>query len=144
MALASLFGGMALANAKLGAVHGLAGPLGGLFLAPHGAICARLLPIVMEANVRALQSRAPNSPALARYDEVAQILTGNATAAAADGVAWVRDVCAAMAVSPLSRFGLTQADFPAVVAQAQQASSMKGNPVPLTDQEVTDILEQAT
>ena len=144
MALASLFGGMALANAKLGAVHGLAGPLGGLFLAPHGAICARLLPIVMEANVRALQSRAPNSPALARYDEVAQILTGNATAAAADGVVWVRDVCAAVAVSPLSRFSLTQADFPAVVAQAQQASSMKGNPVPLTDQEVTDILEQAT
>ncbi|MBF8282477.1 MAG: iron-containing alcohol dehydrogenase [Anaerolineales bacterium] len=144
MALASLFGGMALANAKLGAVHGLAGPLGGLFLAPHGAICARLLPIVMEANVRALQLRASNSPALARYDEVAQSLTGNATAAAADGVGWVRDVCAAMAVSPLSRFSLTKADFPAVVAQAQQASSMKGNPVPLTDQEVTDILEQAT
>jgi len=144
MALASLFGGMALANAKLGAVHGLAGPLGGLFLAPHGAICACLLPIVMEANVRALQLRASNSPALARYDEVAQILTGNATAAAADGVVWVRDVCAAVAVSPLSRFSLTQADFPAVVAQAQQASSMKGNPVPLTDQEVTDILEQAT
>jgi len=143
MALASLFGGMALANAKLGAVHGLAGPLGGLFLAPHGAICARLLPIVMEANVRALQLRASNSPALARYDEVAQSLTGNATAAAADGAGWVRDVCAAMAVSPLSRFSLTQADFPAVVAQAQQASSMKGNPVPLTDQEVTDILEQA-
>ena len=143
MALASLFGGMALANAKLGAVHGLAGPLGGLFLAPHGAICARLLPIVMEANVRALQSRAPNSPALARYDEVAQSLTGNATAAAADGAGWVRDVCAAMAVSPLSRFSLTQADFPAVVAQAQQASSMKGNPVQLTDQEVTDVLEQA-
>jgi alcohol dehydrogenase class IV len=143
MSLASLFGGMALANAKLGAVHGLAGPLGGLFPAPHGAICARLLPIVMEANVRALQSRAPNSPTLARYDEVAHILTGRANAAAADGVEWVRDLCAAMNVPPLSRFGLSEADFPAVVAQAQQASSMKGNPLPLTDQEVTGILQHA-
>jgi alcohol dehydrogenase class IV len=52
MSLASLFSGMALANAKLGAVHGLAGPLGGVLSAPHGAICARLLPFVMETNLK--------------------------------------------------------------------------------------------
>jgi len=143
MSLASLFGGMALTSAKLGAVHGLAGSLGGQFPAPHGAVCGRLLPIVMAINVRALQARAPNSPALARYDEVAQILTGRAGATAADGVTWVRDLCAATAVPPLSRFGLTEAGFPGVVAQAQLASSMKGNPIPLTDQEVTNILQQA-
>jgi len=143
MSLASLFGGLALANAKLGAVHGFAGPLGGLFPAPHGTICARLLPLVMEANVRALQSRAPTSPTLRRYDEVARILTGKADATAADGVAWVQDLCAALAVPPLSRFGVTEADFPLVVAQAQKASSMKGNPLPLTDEELTEILRQA-
>ncbi|MHC4559940.1 MAG: iron-containing alcohol dehydrogenase, partial [Planctomycetota bacterium] len=76
MALASLFSGLALANAKLGAVHGFAGPLGGMICAPHGTICARLLPYVMETNVQALQNRKPDSPALARYDEIAQLLTG--------------------------------------------------------------------
>src|SRR5574341_1229865 len=103
MSLASLFGGMALTSAKLGAVHGMAGPLGGQFPAPHGAVCGRLLPIVMETNVHALQARAPGSPALARYDEVAQILAGRAGATAADCVTWVRDLCAVMAVPPLSR-----------------------------------------
>ena len=89
MSLAALFGGMALANAKLGAVHGFAGPLGGLFPAPHGMICARLLPFVFEANVRALQTREPDSPALPRYDEVAQLLTGRSTAGASDAIEWL-------------------------------------------------------
>jgi len=101
MSVASLFGGLALANAKLGAVHGFAGPLGGMFSAPHGVICARLLPYVMEANVRALRSRAPGSPALVRYDEVAQILTGTAAAGAADGIAWVQELCGALRVASL-------------------------------------------
>jgi alcohol dehydrogenase class IV len=144
MALASLFGGLALANAKLGAVHGFAGPLGGLFPAPHGTICARLLPYVMEANVRALQARMPDSQALARFDEVAQILTGKDTARAADGVIWVQDLCTDLEVPPLSDFGLTEDDFPTVVENARNASSMKGNPIVLTDEELTDILRRAT
>jgi alcohol dehydrogenase class IV len=143
MALAGMLGGMALASAKLGAVHGLANPIGGACPAPHGAICARLLPIVMQANVRALQSRAPDAPALARFVEVAQILTGRAGATLADGIAWVQNACAAMRIEPLSRYGLSEADGPVLVAQAQQASSMKGNPVPLTDEEVAVILRQA-
>jgi alcohol dehydrogenase class IV len=143
MALASLFGGLALANAKLGAVHGFAAPIGGMFPAPHGAICARLLPLVMEANLRALGLRAPRSPALARYTEVARLLTGRADATAAEGVAWVHDLCAALAIAPLSAFGMTGADLLAVVSQAQKASSMKGNPIPLTDEEATNILRQA-
>ena len=80
MALTSLFGGLALANAQLGAVHGFAGPIGGMFDGAHGAICARLLPHVMEINVRALQQRLAGSPALRRYDEIARILTGNDSA----------------------------------------------------------------
>jgi alcohol dehydrogenase class IV len=143
MALASMFGGMALANAGLGAVHGLAAPLGGLTRAPHGAICARLLPFVMETNIRALESRAPASPALARYDEVAQLLLGDANAKRGDGVKWVFEICAVLAIQPLAHYGLTKNQVPAIVAQAQKASSMKANPILLTDQELTAILMQA-
>ncbi len=143
MALASLFGGLALANAKLGAVHGFAGPLGGIFPAPHGVICARLLPYVMEANVKALQTRTPDSPALKRYDEVSQILTGKVTARASEGVIWVQDLCAALRVPALSDFGLKEDHFPTVVDKARNASSMKGNPIVLTDEELTQILRQA-
>ena len=89
MSIAALFGGLALANAKLGAVHGFAGPLGGLFPAPHGMICARLLPLIVEANVRALQERKPNTSVLQRYAEVAQLLTGRSTAGASDAIEWL-------------------------------------------------------
>ena len=143
MALASLFGGLALANAKLGAVHGFAGPIGGMFPAPHGAICARLLPFVMETNVNALASREPDSSALARYDDVARLLTGDDTARSADGVAWVQELSQALAVPPLSDFGMTQEDIPAVVAKAKNASSMKGNPIVLSEEELSAILAEA-
>jgi alcohol dehydrogenase class IV len=143
MALAALLSGMALANARLGAVHGLAGPLGGMFPAPHGALCARLLPYTMDANVRALQTRAPEAQALVRYAEVAQLLTGDPRATATDGVAWVRALCADLAIPPLARYGVTEADVPKVVPLAQKANSMKGNPIALRDEEVVEILAQA-
>ena len=143
MAVASLFGGLALANAGLGAVHGFAGPLGGMFPAPHGAICGLLLPHVMEANVKALKTRASTSPALARYEEVAQILTGVPTARAADGVKWVQDLCAVFEIPSLSEYDLEEKNFPDVVAKVRRASSTKGNPVMLTDNELTQILEKA-
>ena len=143
MALASLFGGLGLANAKLGAVHGFAGPLGGMFSAPHGVICARLLPFVMEANVRALLSREPDSPALLRYAEAAQLLTGKPAANASDGVEWIQKLCAALKVPSLSEFGLTEEHFPTAVAKSQKSSSMKGNPVELTDDELLAILSHA-
>lgn len=143
MALSSLCGGLALANAKLGAVHGFAAPLGGTFPAPHGAVCARLLPLVMAANVQALEERAPGSPALARYGEVARILTSDGSAEAGDSVRWVRELCAALAVPPLANFGVTEADIPEVVAKAQRASSMQGNPVVLSAEELAQVLRQA-
>jgi alcohol dehydrogenase class IV len=144
MAVASLFSGLALANAKLGAVHGFAGPLGGMIAAPHGVICARLLPYVMEANVQALQRRAVGSPALGRYDEVAQLLTGTVTTAqAVEGVGWVHKLCGALKVAPLAEFGLKEQDFQTVVAKSQKSSSMKGNPIELTDEESMEILKKA-
>ena len=143
MALASLFSGLGLANAKLGAVHGFAGPLGGLLCAAHGAICARLLPFVMEANVHALRSRQAGSAALVKYDRIAQLLSGKGGAQAADGVMWVQELCAALNVPSLAAFGLREQDFPAIVAKSQKSSSMKGNPVTLTDDELMGILEKA-
>jgi alcohol dehydrogenase class IV len=143
MALASLFGGLALANAGLGAVHGIAAPLGGTMPIPHGIVCARLLPVVMETNLRALRSRAQGSPALARYDETARLLTGNASARAEEGVEWVRSICADLSVPCLSSLGLTPNELPVIAGKAQQSSSMKGNPVQLTPDELMHILEKA-
>lgn len=141
MALASLFSGMALANAGLGAAHGFAGPIGGMFPAPHGAVCAALLPHVMGANLRALQSRSPENPALARFDEVARLLTGSPTATAEAGIQWVQALVRDLAIPPLRRYGVTQDQLADVVAKAQNASSMRGNPLQLTPDELTDVLQ---
>jgi alcohol dehydrogenase class IV len=143
MALTSLFGGLALANAKLGAVHGFAAPLGGMFDGPHGAICARLLPLVMAENVRALRARAPAHPALARYETVARLLTGESNATVEDGVRWASELVAELEIPPLSSYGMRESDIPAVVSRAKVASSMKGNPVDLEERELAGILEQA-
>jgi alcohol dehydrogenase class IV len=143
MCVTSLFGGLALANAGLGAAHGFAGPIGGAFDAPHGALCAAVLPSVMDVNVRALQQRAPGSEALGRYDEVARLLTGRAEATAPDGVAWVADLCRALEVPPLRTYGLTPADLPVQVDRAAESSSMKGNPIALTREEMLEILERS-
>lgn len=143
MSLASLFGGLALANARLGAVHGIAGVIGGMVDAPHGAVCARLLPVVIEANLAALRDRAPSSPALARYDEVARLLTDRADAAAEDGAAWVRDLCQALDVPPLGGYGLGEEEIAVIAAGAARASSTKGNPIELTRDELVAVVRAA-
>ena len=143
MALASLLGGLALANAGLGAVHGFAAPIGGMFPAPHGAVCAALLPHVMAANIRALRERAPGSAALARYETVARLVTGKADARAEDGAAWAGEICRRLAIPPLAKYGTGEADVATLVEKAAQASSMKGNPVALTGEELAGILRLA-
>jgi alcohol dehydrogenase class IV len=143
MALGSLFGGLALANAKLGAVHGFAGVFGGMFDSPHGAVCAALLPPVMAINVKALKVRQPDSEALRRYDEVAQILTGEPEAQAADGVAWVEALVNELQVPALGAYGLSKDDFPEMIEKASQASSTKGNPIQLREEELEEILHRA-
>ena len=143
MAVASLFSGLALANAGLGAVHGFAGPIGGSFPAPHGAICAALLPPVMNANVQALRQRASGGEALRRYDEVARLLTGNAQAAADDGVAWVRKLVSDMQIPRLGTYGIKSEHIAELVRKSAQASSMKANPSALTPEELAETLRQA-
>ncbi|PWW24167.1 alcohol dehydrogenase class IV [Geodermatophilus normandii] len=144
MALCSLFGGIALANAKLGAVHGLAGVVGGMVEAPHGAVCAALLAPVVEANVRALRERDPASPALPRYAEVARLLTGREDATVEDAGAWLRGTVAALGVPPLGAVGLRAAQHAEVAAKAARSSSMRGNPVPLTDDDLVAVLRAAS
>jgi alcohol dehydrogenase class IV len=143
MAVASLFGGLALANAGLGAVHGFAGPIGGSFPAPHGAICAALLPHVMDANIRALRQRASGSEALRRYDEVARLLADDGPATANDGVKWVRQLVADLQIPRLGSYGIKPDHVAELVKKAAQASSMKANPIALTPEELAETLQQA-
>ncbi len=143
MSLASLLGGLALANAGLGAVHGLAAPIGGSFHAPHGAVCAALLPQVIEANLAALHARTPLHPSLDRYHEVARIVTGRTDAAASDLTRWVRALVLAVKIPRLATYGITAGNFAALAKAASASSSMKANPVTLTEAELCEIVSAA-
>lgn len=139
MAWAALLGGLALANAGLGTVHGFAAPIGGMFPAPHGAACAAVLPHAIAVNVEALRARAPGSQPLQRYDEVAQILTGRSHATAEDAVRWLTALCRKFEIPPLRTYGVREADIPNLAEKAARTSSMKGNPIPLTPDELQRI-----
>jgi alcohol dehydrogenase class IV len=143
MALASLLGGISLANAKLGAVHGLAGVVGGTAEVPHGIACAALLAPVIEANVRALRSGQAGHPTLARYTEVAQLLTGRTGAAISDGIGWIQETAALLGVPRLSALGLRPEQAGDIAAKALRSSSMQGNPVPLSQAVLRTVLLSA-
>lgn len=149
MAWAALLGGLALANAGLGAVHGLAAPIGGRFPAPHGAVCAALLPHAMAVNVGALRRRAVSdqrsavSKTLERYEHVARLLTERPQAAAEDGIDWVAGLCRKLEIPPLRSYGVGENDLAMLVDKATRSSSMKGNPVALEPGELQEIVRLA-
>ena len=143
MAWTSLLGGLSLANAGLGAVHGFAGPFGGMFNAPHGAVCGRLLPFVTEMNVKALRSDNPESDKLTRYKEVAERLTGNPNASIEDGVQWLIELVEELRIPGLATYGAALKDFPTIILKSKNSSSMKGNPVSLTDEQLEEVLTKA-
>jgi alcohol dehydrogenase class IV len=143
MALASLFGGLALANAGLGVVHGFAAPLGGSWKAPHGALCAALLSHGMAANIAALRERTPQHPSLERYAAVARLLAGRNDAIAEDGISWVQALCEELNVPALRAWGITETDLPSVVEKAARASSMQANPLQLTHEELLALVTAA-
>lgn len=143
LALGALYSGMALANAGLGAVHGFAGAIGGAFPAPHGVICARLLPGVFAANFQSLENRQRPTSNRWKFDEVARLLTGNPAATAADGARWLVDLCEQLRIPRLGAYGLKAGHVPSLVAQARKASSMKGNPVGLPEATLRDLLTAA-
>ena len=143
LALASLFSGMCLANSGLGAVHGLAAAAGARLSAPHGAVCAAVLAAVMDVNLRALRERAREHPALPRMTEVATLLTGLPEATPEDAIAWLQELTAALSIPGLASYGLNQDEIAPMVAAGQQASSMRGNPIELRDEEVTEIITRS-
>jgi alcohol dehydrogenase class IV len=143
MSFASLLGGLALANAGLGAVHGFAAPLGGMFDAPHGALCAALLPHAMRVNIAALHASPSHSESLLRFAAVARILTDRADATPEDGTDWVATLCRDLEIQPLSAYGVRSADVPALAGKAARASSMKANPIVLTRGQLEELLTRA-
>ncbi len=143
MSLASLFGGMALANSKLGAVHGFAGPIGAVCSAPHGMICACLLPVVMDVNFGAIKERCRDSASLYRFHSLARLFTGKPDASIKDGIRWLFDLRESLSIPGLRAYGIQEKDFAGLVERARKASSMKGNPIELTRDEVFLILERS-
>jgi alcohol dehydrogenase class IV len=143
MSYASLLGGLALANAGLGAVHGFAAPVGGMFDAPHGAVCAAILPFAMDANIRALRERDPEGDALGRYREVARVLTGDPEANPENGMNWVRALVQRLEIPGLAEYGVGAQHTDEIVSKAARANSMKTNPVLLTSAELKWVLESA-
>ncbi len=143
MAFASLCSGLALANGGLGVIHGFAGPIGGMFDAPHGMVCASLLPAAAQANYDALRKRDPQNPALGKMLEAARIILNNPDGTIEEAIAQLKNTCTQMLVPGLEDFGIRESDIPAITAKAKNASSMKGNPIELTDEELAGILEEA-
>ncbi|HEV2258922.1 MAG TPA: iron-containing alcohol dehydrogenase [Streptosporangiaceae bacterium] len=143
MAMCSLLGGMALANAKLGAVHGLAGVIGGTADVPHGLACAALLAPVIEANVRVACSSPAGVGVLDRYAEATRLLTGQPDASIENGLSWIRETLALLHVPGLATFGLGPQDADDIAAKALTSSSMKGNPVTLSQADLEAVLLQA-
>jgi alcohol dehydrogenase class IV len=143
MCWTSLYGGLSLATAGLGAVHGFANPIGGMFEAAHGAICACLLSPVFEANIRAFKDRAPEHPAIKRYQRISEILTGDVHATLADGSIWLKETCRKLAIPLLRTYGVSRDEFSILVEKASQSNSMKNNPILLNREELTWILEEA-
>ncbi len=142
MAMASMLGGMALANVKLGAVHGFAGPMGGMFPIPHGEICACLLPAVMEVNSEVLKIT-DEQHYLQKYREIAQIFTGHKNAGIEEGIKEISGLVKRLGIPKLSKFGIPESDFPELIDKAKNSSSMKGNPVKLNEDQLIAILEKS-
>jgi len=130
MALCALYSGMALANAGLGAVHGFAAPIGGMFHAPHGAVCAALLAPVWATNAKRVIDRE-------KFDRVDAMLGG-------DAVAWLREMTRVLGIPKLSAWGIRECNLDEIARKAAAASSMKANPVTLGHAELVEILREAS
>ncbi|HDP90000.1 MAG TPA: iron-containing alcohol dehydrogenase [Thioalkalivibrio sp.] len=144
MAYAALNSGITLAQCGLGSVHGLASPLGAFYPIPHGVVCGTLVAVCTEANIEAMLAREPNNPALNRYVEVARLLCQrhfDSREAAWEGlIALLDEWTGHMQLPRLGAYGLADDGLDTVVANAR-GSSMKTNPIVLTDAELRDCLK---
>ena len=142
LCIASLCSGIALANAKLGAVHGFAGPIGGMIDAPHGALCASLLLPVLRMNTEIAKRRDPDGIVSRKIDQVAKVLTGNASANAHYAIAWIDSLIKDLPLKPLADLGFQPSQIPQAVEMSAKSSSMKGNPVDLESADLREILQE--
>jgi alcohol dehydrogenase class IV len=147
MMLAALWSGMALAHCGLGAAHGFAGPLGGSFPIPHGTACAATMPHVMAANLSVAGRDPGGTETIRRYANVARAmgLAGETDdlSTARRGAARMRELCSELGIPGLRAFGVTPEVIPDLVTRAKRTSSMKANPVDLSEEDLAGILEQA-
>lgn len=143
MSWVSLLGGMALANAGLGVVHGFAAPIGGLFDAPHGGVCAALLPHAVKINIFAMLEREPDNPALYQYAEAAKLLSGKDDTSANECGVILKEFCQELNTPGLGAYGIEETHFPMIIEKAKVASSMQTNPILLNDDELMEILSLA-
>ena len=142
LAVTSLCGGMALANAKLGAVHGFAGVIGGMIDAPHGALCASLLVPVMKMNLAMAQANG-NHSAKAKFDELACLLTNNPSAQGHYSIAWLEGLVSELPLKSLRELGFRSDMMEEATTMALKSSSMKGNPFDPDRHGLLDALEEA-
>jgi len=145
MAYASWISGVALAQTGLGAVHGLASPLGAFFPVPHGVVCGTLVAAATQINVAAMRDRQPDNPALGRYARMHAVLAGSDRVDTEEGpeelVELLRDWTHRLELPRLGAFGVRGSDVDRVV-EASRGSSMRTNPVELTDEEIAAILRE--
>lgn len=146
MLIAGYFSGLALANSGLGAVHGFAAPLGGIYKVPHGEVCAALLPAVLSCNWSQLDSLAASESQdlKTRYTFISRIFTGRDDASMEHLVGWLQSINRQSGIRPLIQMGINQDQWPSIIEKAMAASSMRGNPVGLARDSLHRILENAS
>ncbi len=143
MAITSLFGGLTLANGGLGAVHGFAGPIGGMFDIAHGLICASLLPHVMKYNAIIISRTDDKGDYYQRYLNIARWVTGDKNADIHEGVTWIKHLAEELNIPTLKQMGIAATDFQTIIEKSKVSSSMQKNPVILDEHTLTSILEEA-
>ena len=143
MAYAALLSGITLAQAGLGSVHGLASPLGAHFPIPHGVVCGTLVAVATEMNIRALRERTPESPALEKYAKVGELLSENFPRNRQEAwdalIATLNAWTESLHIPVLGSYGVREEHVSKIVA-GSRGSSMKTNPILLTDEEIAQVL----
>jgi alcohol dehydrogenase len=143
MAYAALMSGITLAQVGLGSVHGLASPLGAFFPIPHGVVCGTLVAEATDMNIRALKERDPDSKALLKYAQAGRMMARDIHLPDDEALTRLTKVLhewtEIMQLPRLSPYGVTPSDIPRVVANSR-GSSMRTNPILLSDEEIGEIL----
>ena len=145
MAYAALLSGITLAQVGLGSVHGLASPLGAFFPIPHGVVCGTLVAEATRVNIETMESRDAENPALVKYSKAGRLFRGKAHLDDAGArvvlVHTLAEWTEHMKLPRLASYGVAESELDHVVTHCR-GSSMKTNPIVLTDAEVRTILQR--